>query len=127
MTTTTIKPRYIRKRQNPVFKPDQQCAACGTFWGDYGRACCPVTTCKLCESPQCMGNGIGRGQCNICLSGLLPGWAGSEGVCGYKSCGQPAVALGRGRKYVCYGHAVHQELIRDMAERDTRWVLFPQL
>ena len=127
MAAPAIQPRYVRKNQSWIFKPDQQCAACGTFWGDYGQACCPVTTCRLCETPQCMGNGLGNGQCSICLSGLLPGWSGSEGTCNYKNCGQSAVARGRGRKYVCYGHAEHQRLLVDVSKRELfGWVLFPQ-
>ena len=127
---TAIQPRYIRIRKGygyHIFEPDQQCAACGTFYGNYGQACCPVTTCKLCEAPQCMGNGMGNGQCSICFSGLLPGWSGSEGTCGYKNCGKPAVARGRGRKYVCHAHAVHQKLLDTKCQRLIGWALFPQI
>lgn len=67
-----------------------------------------VAICMMCGSPQCHGNGLGRGQCSLCYVGLLPGWSGSIGKCSYARCGKPAVARGRGHRMVCKSHAEHQ-------------------
>lgn len=98
-----VTSRWIRKNQNPVFDP-QQCPYCGSF--SCSRA---IAVCKMCGSPQCMGNGLGCGQCSICYVGLLPGWSGSDGGrCAYVRCQGEPVARGRGRKLICKAHAEHQ-------------------
>ncbi len=81
--------RWVRKARR-IYE-FSSCHCCGTCWGGYPEHRCPVTTCLACGSAQCMGNGLGRGQCSICCHGLLPGWSGNPGVCGYAGCGQPAV------------------------------------
>lgn len=102
--------RLVRKDKPRRHAPKQQCIFCGSFWGDYGEKGCPKTTCLFCGSTICMSHGLGRGQCPVCLHGLLPGWSGNDGKCTYKHCGKPVVACGRGRKLICRDHAVHQKL-----------------
>ena len=87
-----------------IFKPDQQCRYCGSFWGGAGD--CEATTCKACGTKQGMGNGLGRGTCSYCYYGLLPGWSGADDhKCGYSGCEAPAIARDVPRvKYVCAGH-----------------------
>lgn len=100
--------RWVRVNQARIFEPAQQCRYCGTFWGGAGD--CKATVCMACGASQCMGNGLGNGQCSLCYVGLLPGWSGSDGTCTYKGCGSLAVARGRGRKKICAVHAAHQKI-----------------
>ncbi len=70
------------------------CLYCGACYGIcLGEPkACKVTACLACHTTQCMVNGLARGQCSICLVGLLPGWSGTDRVCDYKGCGKKAVA-----------------------------------
>ncbi|MDO8611103.1 MAG: hypothetical protein Q7R95_11310 [bacterium] len=100
--------RYVRKDRR--IYDFSTCNLCGDAYGVIKpeiqhRA----TTCLLCGTRQCMGNGLGNGCCSICYHGLLPGWSGSEGICSYKNCGKVAVARGKqGKRYVCLEHAFKQ-------------------
>lgn len=89
------------------------CLCCGACYGickGEARAC-RVFTCLACGTPQCSVNGLSRGQCAICYSGLLQGWSGSRAgqPCTYKGCSNPAVARGRGGKLVCHVHLLRQQ------------------
>lgn len=83
------------------------CRWCGTAWGQPSRSGeCERTTCLACKTPQCMGHGLGRGTCGVCFVGLLPGWSGNnDRPCGYKGCGEKAVALAPRMGAVCASHA----------------------
>ena len=68
-----------------------------------------ITVCYACGAFQDMRNGLGRGACSICYTGLLAGWSGNQGrTCSYAKCTDTAVARGRGRKPICRAHADHQ-------------------
>lgn len=123
-------PRYVRRDSRVA--PSSLCTLCGTHWGGYPSRVCPVTTCLACGSPQCMVNGLGRGQCSICYVGLLSGWSGNDKPCGYKGCSSRAVArVGNGaRAYVCASHLAHKKpgyVPAQLADRDRTWVLTPTL
>lgn len=47
---------------------------------------------------------MGRGQCSVCYVGLLSERF-SNRKCGYKGCGQDAIAAAPRVKYVCADHA----------------------
>lgn len=88
---TTVEARWVSSGRR-IYE-GAHCLCCGTNWGilkGEPRAC-KVTTCMACETPQCMSNGLARGQCGICLIGLLRGWSGSNCTCDYKACLQPAI------------------------------------
>jgi hypothetical protein len=119
--------RYIRKATR-VYQGG--CKWCGTHWGqpvESGQ--CSHTTCKACGSGQCMGNGLGRGQCGVCLIGLLPGWSGTDRPCGYKGCPERAIAACDRVGFCCAKHAtratqggmkVYEYLQECMCDRDPR-------
>lgn len=101
--TILVGGRYVR-RDARVY-PDSHCLFCGTCYGitrGEPRAC-RIATCLACKTPQCASNGACRGQCGICLVGLLPGWAGSVRQCTYKGCTRVAVAVVK-RWPVCLEH-----------------------
>lgn len=104
--------RYVRKDTRV---PPHGCKFCGTAWGQpSATGCCATTRCLACKTLQCMGNGLGRGQCGICLIGLLPGWSGSDRPCGYKGCKERAIAVAPRVKAVCAAHAeraIHGKII----------------
>lgn len=85
-------------------------------------------TCLWCGTPQCSGNGLGRGQCGVCYHGLLPGWSGSHAgqPCSYKGCPHPAVGRFPRMGQVCAAHAEHilgpEYLAARLADRDKNWV-----
>lgn len=96
--------RYIRKGSR-VYSNSPACRWCGTAWGQpNARRECEHTTCLACGSGQCMGNGLGRGQCGICLIGLLPGWSGTNRQCGYKGCPEKAIAACDRVGFCCRKH-----------------------
>lgn len=95
--------RWVRREERRLFGK-QQCKFCASFFP------CGRSTCLRCNSVVCSSHGLARGQCPICYHGLLTGWSGNDRLCGYKGCGQPGVARGRGRKPVCAYHADHQGL-----------------
>ena len=98
------KPRYVRK--DARVSAGSSCRLCGTAWGGYPTRECPVTICKACDTPQCLGNGLGHGACGICHVGLLPGWSGSDLECGYKGCTNRAVAFAPRVGTCCAEHAL---------------------
>jgi hypothetical protein len=121
--------RYVRN--NRYVSADSHCRLCGSNHGVVRpevehRA----TTCKLCGSRQCMGNGLGNGCCPICYYGHLEGWSQGFGVkkCGYKGCPNPPIARGiRGKTMVCREHLDQQQGpgfvgIR-MLEREKNWTM----
>jgi hypothetical protein len=94
-------------RRDARIPSDYGCTFCGTCWGQPSRSGhCDATQCKACGSVQCMGNGLGRGQCAICFAGLLPGWSGTDRACGYKGCKERAIAAAPRVGYVCGTHAL---------------------
>ena len=118
--------RFVR-RDRRIYE-FSHCILCGTGYGGPRGQKCRVTTCLACSTPQCMVNGLGRGSCGICLVGFLPGWAGmTSQVCGYKGCGQQAVAYAPRVKRVCKGHLARaglaEKIAAALADRDRTWVL----
>ena len=104
------------------------CNACGAYTIVKPETRCKPATCLLCGTTQCMSNGLGNGCCKVCFYGLLPEWAGNEGVCRYKGCKEKAVARGiRGKRFVCQAHFIQQQgsnfLAKRLAERNKEWVL----
>lgn len=86
------------------------CRWCGCYSrGDRessGQAACDATICLNCRSIVCMSHGLGRGQCPVCLFGLLVGWSGTDLRCAYaahKNTPVVAVATERNRP-VCHAH-----------------------
>jgi hypothetical protein len=119
------------------YRTQFNCLACGTYWGqpDHGDRACDVATCMLCQSPQCMGYGLGNGTCAICLYGLLPGWSGNDRKCGYAGCGNKAVARAPRIGYVCMEHTrrvkigkldtLAEYVVRHLEARDKQFVFWP--
>ena len=110
------------------------CAACGTCWGAAPGAAkqghtCSVTTCLACGTDQCMGNGLGGGECGVCYYGLLLGWSGTDRPCGYKGCRERAVATTPRVGFACKAHLARSGLdVRIqgyLADRDKTWELWP--
>lgn len=94
-------------RRDARIPSDYGCRFCGTCWGQPSHSGhCDATQCKACGSVQCMGNGLSRGQCSVCLVGLLPGWSGSDRACGYKGCKERAIAAAPRVGYVCGTHSM---------------------
>jgi hypothetical protein len=86
------------------------CSYCGTAWGQRNATgYCEKTVCLACETPQCMGNGLARGQCGFCYHGILPGWSGSNRPCGYKGCEERAVAACSRVRYACAAHIASRQ------------------
>jgi hypothetical protein len=83
------------------YRSEHGCRYCGRFGAD-----CAIAVCDACGSPQCHGNGLGRGQCSICYVGLLPGWSGHDRPCSRKGCRQRAVAEAPRAGNVCAEHAL---------------------
>lgn len=104
-------PRYV-SRDRLVFD-FSHCKLCGACYGICAGepAACRVAICLACGTEQCSVNGLSRGQCAVCYSGLLEGWSGSGAgqACSYKDCPNSAVARGRGRKLVCREHLIRQQ------------------
>lgn len=134
----TIEPRFVRRNATP--SADANCQLCGTFWGGFPTSVCPATTCMACGTPQCMVNGLGRGQCAMCLVGLLPGWSGTDRKCGYKGCSYKAVAAVPRVDYCCRTHlhrakktvagkacTVATTIQWALAHRNIEWVLVPSV
>lgn len=103
--------RYIRKGARVYtythHSEPKWCRWCGTGYGIAQSRPpyeCAHTTCLACGSGQCMGNGLGRGQCGICLIGLLPGWSGTNRQCGYKGCPEKAIAACDRVGFCCRKH-----------------------
>lgn len=123
--------RYVRKDR---VRAAGGCRACGSFWGQpSAKGACGVTTCMACETPQCMSNGLGRGQCSICLVGLLTGWGMGDRPCGYKGCTALAVAAVPRVQYACREHLKRAVIQREpaakfiaaqLASRSARFVLW---
>ena len=127
----SILPRYVRKH-TPIY-PDSHCQLCGACYGINvlgGQTACGVTTCLACESPQCMVNGLGRGQCGICIVGLLPGWSGTDCQCSYAGCTAKAVARADGpNRNRCRTHLERGKwagyVAKRLAERAASYVIRP--
>jgi len=118
--------RYIRK-DSKVYD-FSCCKLCGTaYGGKQHNNHCPVTVCLACDTPQCLSNGLGSGQCSVCYVGLLPGWSGSKRTCSYAGCRQQAIARGKRKKNVCREHLQQNGIdkyiasVPDVLKRD--WVL----
>lgn len=119
--------RYVQKTRRIYH--DSHCRLCGFCHGvvrpeiEHRPA-----TCLACGTRQCIGNGLGRGTCGICLVGFLEGWSGSQAgqACSYKGCTEPAVACGgRGKARVCFKHIEQQRpgfLAEALAARASNWV-----
>ena len=125
----SVPARWTRRNRR-IYNSPIYCRLCGTAWGTRSeeRRYAP-TTCMACGSTVCMGHGLGNGKCPICLFGLLPGWYGSNKICNYKGCDEPAIAQHPGRRtwHVCKKHwerARGKDLI-DLAmhRRGREWVL----
>lgn len=91
-----------------------------------------VTTCMACGTPQCMGNGLSRGTCGICLIGLLPGWAGNDRKCSYQGCNEKAIARADGQnKFRCRNHLERGKwegyVAARLAEREKGWEPVPEM
>jgi len=131
VTTLVHAPRWVR-RDARIYSYGMPCSYCGTHWGGYPNGC-PVATCLACDTPQCLGNGLGRGTCGVCYLGLLPGWSGSNRGCGYKGCHDRAIAMAPRMGHVCASHAlrakhsrtetVAEYIVQRLAERDSAWIL----
>lgn len=116
--------RFVRK--DARIYAFSHCRLCGCSYGVVPPEieCRPIT-CLACGSRQCMVNGLGCGQCSVCLIGLLPGWSGNDTKCKYKGCGKVAIARGRGRKPICIEHLEHQMpgyVQRQISERARTWI-----
>ena len=121
-----IVPRYVRR--NGMVHPTATCLLCGVYYGELRpERACPVSICLACGSPQCLYNGLGRGQCSICLCGLLDGY--SVRMCGYTHCGKSAILAAPRVKYACRDHAIQKRLLlsveKSLSERDRLWILKP--
>lgn len=118
--------RFVRK--NRVVYASSHCRLCGSCHGVVAPEIeHRGTTCMLCGTRQCMGNGLGNGCCAICFYGFLPGWSGIGGNCGYKNCRKPAVARGiRGKRGVCAEHFALQHgsdyLQKRLDSRNKEWI-----
>ena len=113
------QPRFVR-RDRRIYH-DSYCQLCGTCYGicKGEKRVCREATCLACGSKQCSVNGLGRGQCGICLIGLLTGWSGSEGrQCSYAGCSAPAVVRVDGvNKLRCHMHVDRGKWAGYIAER----------
>jgi hypothetical protein len=121
-------PRYVR-RDTRIYE-DSHCILCGSNYGiclGEPRAC-KVMRCLACGSEQCSVNGLARGQCGICRVGLLSGWSGSDRLCNYRGCREPAVARVDGQCPVrCKGHLERGKwygyVMNALLERGAGWIL----
>ena len=116
--------RWVRKDRRVT--ETALCSYCGTCWGGFPNRQCPPSTCLACGSTQCLGNGLGHGDCSICYIGMLPGWSGTDRACGYKQCTQPAVAFVAGQvRVACKDHLERngkaQYVAARLAERHKAW------
>lgn len=119
-------PRFVRKDRRIYH--DSHCLLCGANYG-IGKGelrACKETRCMACGSAQCMVNGLGRGQCSICLVGLLPGWSGTDRPCQYKGCTERAIARVSGANHFrCRTHLERGKwagyVARQLAARDQDW------
>ena len=133
------QPRYVRKDSRAYRGIDQHgsrgCQACGSHHGGTTlegfaaigiQSMCKVSTCLVCETPQCSSNGLGSGSCSICYIGMLTGWAGTGGTCQRVHCNRDAVGRYRRRK-LCRQHLkpVEDKIAHALAERDQHWKLVP--
>jgi hypothetical protein len=64
--------------------------------------------CLGCGSQVCGCAGTARGQCPVCLRGLLTAYYKIGHRCGYKGCGKAAVAATPRMGYACYACAVEK-------------------
>lgn len=119
--------RYVRRNRRIYnFSSCLLCGcACGIVKGE-AKVCRP-TTCLACGSRQCMVNGLGRGQCSICLIGLLPGWSGNNRTCQYIGCTNHAIVACDGVNiYRCKDHVERGKWIgyidKQVSVRDKAWI-----
>jgi hypothetical protein len=120
--------RWVRKDARVYDFSD--CKLCGSCWGicTGEPMACRVTTCLACGSDQCLSNGLRRGQCGICLVGLLDSWGGNQRLCAYQGCSEQAVAYVDGaNKRRCLLHLERGKWLgyvaRHVLERDRSWQL----
>ena len=116
--------RYVRK--TALIYEHSYCRVCGAA-GGCERDGCTTMTCLWCGTPQCSSNGLGRGQCSVCLHGFLPGWSGCGPgqACAYKGCAEPAVGRFPRKGRCCAAHGARilgpGYLAAQLAERDRLW------
>lgn len=117
-----VEGRWVRKGTRIYH--DSHCLYCGVHYGigsGEPRAC-RITICMVCDSVQCMVNGLSRGTYGICGIGLLPGWSGTDRPCSYKGCQNRAIARADGKLFRCREHLERGKwkgyVSRRLAERD---------
>lgn len=96
--------RWVRKLYRGA--SNGGCPACGSCYGrsDPSKPC-EVSTCQACGSAVCASYGLGKGQCPVCMLGLLTGWSGCDRYrCGYAGCGEQAVSAAPRVGHVCKAH-----------------------
>lgn len=110
--THNAEPRYVRK--NAIIYDHAICLLCGVGYGER-RAdhACPTSCCLACGTIQCLHNGLARGQCSLCLVGLLDGY--STHRCGYAGCKAQAVAAAPRVRYACHEHATAKGVLAKAA------------
>lgn len=119
-------PRFVRK--NVTIYEFSVCRLCGVGYGERRPDhACPVSICQACGTPQCLYNGLGRGQCSICFVGLLDGYSARR--CGYAGCKDRAITAMPRVGYACRMHATSKgrmEYVASTYQREiARWVLKP--
>lgn len=116
--------RFVR-RDARIYQASH-CGYCGISYGTKSPHGCPPSTCLACGSTQCLYNGMGHGSCSICIVGMLPGWSGIPGKCGYKGCTNDAAAFAKRVGRACTAHfdkaGVTVYITKQMAERSRAWV-----
>lgn len=111
------------RRDDPPAQPGG-CLVCGVQYGigpGEVRLHKPAT-CGACHTVQCWVRGLSRGQCAVCLTGLLDAFRGHD--CGYKGCGRPAVSAAPIVRYACADHLKPRQreiVAARLAARDEGW------
>jgi hypothetical protein len=116
--------------KNRHIRHDAHCLLCGDYYGICAgeKRAHPPSICKACGTPQCWTNGLARGQCSICLIGLLDRFSARK--CGYAGCGHDAVAAVPRVKYACKTHlaqakiggiAAEQYVTQRLNDRSKNW------
>jgi hypothetical protein len=114
--------RFVRKERRVY--DFSLCRLCGSA-GGCSAPRCSRAVCLACGTPQCHSNGLGNGTCGVCYVGLLPGWSGSDRPCGYKGCGERAVARAPRVGLCCRQHmqraGVLGKVTAALMDRAKRW------